>query len=155
MIILDANVLIAFLDGSDAHHEATLDLLERRLVDGFGASVLTVAEALVHPARAGREASAMESLRAIGVEVLPVTADSAEALARVRSGHRVRMPDAVALHAAVSTGRTRDIRRRTCDRGRECRSRRRTLEPTTGPCFLAYLVSDNAHYVSTSERDRA
>ena len=104
MIILDANVLIAFLDGSDAHHEATLDLLERRLVDGFGASVLTVAEALVHPARAGRERAAMESLRAIGVQVLPVTADSAEALALARSGHRVRLPDAVALHAAVSTG---------------------------------------------------
>jgi predicted nucleic acid-binding protein len=103
VIILDANVLIAFLDGSDAHHEATLDLLERRLVDGFGASVLTVAEALVHPTRAGREASAMESLRAIGVDVLPITANSAEALARVRSEHRVRMPDAVALHAAVTT----------------------------------------------------
>mgnify|MGYP003648946695 CR=1 FL=1 len=64
---------------------------------------LTVAEALVHPARAGREASAMESLRAIGVDVLPITANSAEALARVRCEHRVRMPDAVALHAAVTT----------------------------------------------------
>lgn len=103
MIVLDANVLIAFLDRDDAHHEAALDLLERRLVDGLAASVLTVAEALVYPARAGREASAMESLSAIGVQALPVTASSAEALARVRSKQRMRMPDAVALHAAVST----------------------------------------------------
>ena len=103
MIVLDANVLIAFLDRHDAHHEAAVDLFERRLVDGLAASVLTVAEALVHPARAGREAAAMESLSAIGVQVLPATASSAEALARVRSNQQVRMPDAVALHAAVST----------------------------------------------------
>lgn len=104
MIVLDANVLIAFLDQSDAHHETTVKLIESRYLEGFGASVLTVAEALVHPARAGRDAAALASLSAIGVRVLPLEATQATALTHIRSKFGVRMPDAVALHAALSTG---------------------------------------------------
>jgi predicted nucleic acid-binding protein len=103
VIILDANVIIAFLDQSDAHHEEATDLVERRFHDGFGASVLTVAEALVYPARASRGAAAFASLTAIGVRILPLEATDALALARVRNSFKVRMPDAVALHAALST----------------------------------------------------
>lgn len=104
MIILDANVLIGFLDATDSHHAASKELLERRFADGFGASVLTVAEALVHPTRTDRQDAALAALVAIGVRIIPLEAADTAALARVRNTYRVRMPDAVALHAALSTG---------------------------------------------------
>lgn len=102
MIVLDANVLIAFLDEDDAHHEEAISLFEHRFLDGFAASALTVAEALVHPTRAGLHDAAVASLRAVGVSVMPLEASDVAALARVRSEYRVRMPDAVALHTAIS-----------------------------------------------------
>lgn len=104
MIVLDANVLIAFLDASDAHHDDALGLFEHRFLDGFSASALTVAEALVHPVRAGRQDAALASLSAIGIQVLSLDSSAAADLARVRSQYRLRMPDAVVLHAAITTG---------------------------------------------------
>jgi predicted nucleic acid-binding protein len=104
VIILDANVLIGFLDSSDPHHAASTELLERRFVDGFASSVLTVAEALVHPTRVDRQDAAMTALLSIGVRVIPLEATDATELARVRNSYRLRMPDAVALHTAIRTG---------------------------------------------------
>ena len=104
MIVLDANVVIAFLDANDPHHEASLDLLERHFVDGFGCSVLTVAEALVHPSRVDRQDAALASLTRIGVQRIPLDASDAIALAEVRSTYRLRMPDAVALFTAMQFG---------------------------------------------------
>lgn len=104
MIVLDATVLIGFLDATDLHHAVALNLLERRLADGFAASVLTVAEALVHPTRVDRQDAALASLVKIGVQIIPIETSDAAALARVRNSYRVRMPDAVALHAPLSTG---------------------------------------------------
>ncbi len=104
MIVLDANVLIGFLDATDPHHAASVDLLERRFVDGFASSVLTVTEALVHPTRVGRGDAAMAALLKIGVHVITLNASDAAGLARVRNMYRLRMPDAVALHTAISTG---------------------------------------------------
>lgn len=104
MIILDANVLIGFLDATDPHHAATLDLLERHFAEGFGSNVLTVAEALVHPTRAGRQDAAQASLAKIGVEVIGLESGDAVLLAGIRNDHRLRMPDAVALHTAIRSG---------------------------------------------------
>ncbi len=104
MIILDANVLVGFLDSTDPHHDASLDLLERHFVDGFGSNVLTVAEALVHPTRAGRQDAAVASLVRIGVQVIGLDTAEASPLAGVRTTYRLRMPDAVVLHTAIHTG---------------------------------------------------
>jgi predicted nucleic acid-binding protein len=104
MIVLDANVLIGFLDTTDPHHAAATDLLERRFVDGFASSVLTVAEALVHPTRVGRQDAAMAALLKVGVRVIPLKASDAIELARVRNSYRLRMPHVVALHTAITTG---------------------------------------------------
>lgn len=104
MIVLDANVIIGFLDSSDPHHAASTELLERRFVDGFASSVLTVAEALVHPTRVDRQDAALTALLSIGVRVIPLEASDATELARVRNTYRLRMPDAVALHTAIRTG---------------------------------------------------
>jgi predicted nucleic acid-binding protein len=99
VIVLDANVLIGFLDATDSHHAASKDLLERRFADGFGASVLTVAEALVQ-----RQDAALASLVTIGVRLIPLEAADATGLARVRNTYRIRMPDAVAFYTALSHG---------------------------------------------------
>jgi predicted nucleic acid-binding protein len=104
VIVLDANVVIGFLDANDPHHAASLDLLERHFVDGFGCNVLTVAEALVHPTRADRQDAALASLNRIGVQVIPLDASDAIALADVRATYRLRMPDAVALLTAMQFG---------------------------------------------------
>ena len=103
MIVLDANVLIGFLDADDAHHATTLALLQEHDGEGFGASVLTIAEALVHPARAQRADAAAAALDRIGVRILSLTESDTLPLARIRAEYRVRMPDAVALHAALTT----------------------------------------------------
>jgi hypothetical protein len=54
VIVLDPNVLIGFLDATDPHDTASIELLERRFLDGFASSVLTVAEALVNLTRVDR-----------------------------------------------------------------------------------------------------
>jgi predicted nucleic acid-binding protein len=104
VIILDANVLIAFLDADDAHHDDAVSLFEHRFLDGFSASVLTVAEALVHPTRRGRKDAALAALTTIGIHPLALDSSQAAELARVRHEYRLRMPDAVTLLAAISTG---------------------------------------------------
>lgn len=53
MIVLDASVLIAYLDARDQHHNAAEALLLRSADDEFGANALTIAEVLVGPLRAG------------------------------------------------------------------------------------------------------
>jgi predicted nucleic acid-binding protein len=104
VIILDANVLIGFLDATDPHHDASIDLLERHFVDGFGSNVLTVAEALVHPTRVNRQDAALASLVKVGVQAIGLDASEAALLAGVRNAYRLRMPDAVALRTAIQTG---------------------------------------------------
>jgi predicted nucleic acid-binding protein len=104
VIVLDANILVGFLDDDDPHHEATIELLDRHLVEGFGSSALTVAEALVHPTRVNRQDASLSSLLAIGVRVIPVQQSDVLHLAHVRATYRIRMPDAVALHTAITNG---------------------------------------------------
>lgn len=102
MIVLDANVLIAFLDARDAHHSLARLVLEEYASEGYAASALTVAEALVHPAKQGLQDRGSAALSDIGLKILPLSGEDATSLARVRARYRVRMPDAVALHAALT-----------------------------------------------------
>lgn len=101
MIVLDANVLIGLLDANDVHHRRAVELLDEHAADGFAASALTVAEALVGPARTGAEERASANFAAFGLTVLSLHASEAASLARVRAHHRMRMPDAVVLHTAI------------------------------------------------------
>lgn len=103
MIVLDANVLIGFLDERDAHHSSARLVLEEFADEGYAASVLTVAEALVHPAANGLQDRATTALSSIGLAILPLGSDDVSSLARIRAQYRVRMPDAVALYAALTT----------------------------------------------------
>ena len=104
MIVLDASVLIAHLDGDDAHHAQATDLLLEAVDEPLAASPLTVAEVLVGPARAGRAELAEGALRELGVEVVPLDPDASRDLAELRVRTQLRLPDCGVLLAARTAG---------------------------------------------------
>ncbi len=99
MIVLDASVLIAYLDAEDAHHEAAESLLAREIDDEFAVNPITLAEVLVGPARAGRLDAARGALQELEVGEMPFRPDTAVRLARLRAETGLRMPDCCVLMA--------------------------------------------------------
>jgi predicted nucleic acid-binding protein len=104
VIVLDASALIAQLDRTDVHHQRTRDLLLNSSDQELGASVITLAEALVSPAHAGRLDEAQNALHELAVKPIELGADSAPSLALLRAETGLRMPDCCVLHAATKTG---------------------------------------------------
>lgn len=100
MIVLDAGVLIAYLDGSDANHDSAVQLLEREVDQELRASPLSLAEVLVGPARAGRVDDAVAALRDLEIVEQPFPTDTAARLAQLRASTSLRMPDCCVLLAA-------------------------------------------------------
>ncbi len=81
MIVLDASVLIAYLDGEDHHHAAAETLLAAAVDDDLAANPLTLAEILVVPVREDRLELAQTALRDLEIDELPFPADTAVRLA--------------------------------------------------------------------------
>ncbi len=106
MIVLDASVLIAYLDSDDNHHLAAETMLAGAIDDDLGANPLTLAEVLVVPARDGRLESAQTALRDLEVDELPFPPDTAVRLARLRASTGLKMPDCCVLLTAQGTGAT-------------------------------------------------
>ena len=104
MIVVDASVLIAHLDGRDALHgraeEALLKVADRRL----GCSPITLAEVLVGPARGDRLAAARAAVAELEVEDIPLGDDAPVRLAALRVGSGLKMPDCCVLLAAQDVG---------------------------------------------------
>lgn len=100
MIVLDASVLIAYLDRQDEHHTRAETLLAREIDDDFAANSLTLAEVLVVPARESRLAAVREALGDLELQELAFPADSAVKLAQLRVSTRLKMPDCCVLLAA-------------------------------------------------------
>jgi predicted nucleic acid-binding protein len=100
VIVLDASVLIAYLDAEDAQHEAAESLLAREIDDEFAANPLTLAEVLVGPSRTGRLDAARSALRDLEIIERPFPADTAVRLAGLRADTGLRMPDCCVLLAA-------------------------------------------------------
>jgi predicted nucleic acid-binding protein len=107
--VLDADVLIGALDGSDAHHAGARALFTRWRADNDSAtmSVVNLTEVLVAPsAVVSRLASAREAIAALGVRVhQPNEAIGVEA-ARLRQRHPISLPGAYCLATAKHTGST-------------------------------------------------
>ena len=97
LIVVDASVLIAWLDETDAHHHDAIDVLAA--VDQFVVHPLTLAEVLVHPARQGRDGDVLGRLEAIGMVQSTHPIDAAS-LARLRVTTGLKMPDCVVLACA-------------------------------------------------------
>lgn len=105
MIVLDANVIIAYLDGDNVHHRRAEQLLAREVDEDFGANSLTLAEVLVMPAREQRLDVVRTVLQDLEVQELPFPGDTALHLAQLRADTGLRMPDCCVLltaeHAAA------------------------------------------------------
>lgn len=104
MIVLDASVLVAYLDGEDRHHATAETLLAQAIEDDFAANTLTLTEVLVVPARNGRLGAVRAVLRDLDVEELPFPVDSAVRLAQLRAATGLKMPDCCVLLAAEEVG---------------------------------------------------
>lgn len=112
-VVVDAGVLIAVLDGSDPHSawaQAVVPTLgPRRLLT----NALTLAEAIVHSARARTGAATLGLLTDMIFSVTSLHESDALPLAELRATTRLRMPDAVVLHTALTHGAaiaTTDVR---------------------------------------------
>jgi predicted nucleic acid-binding protein len=100
VIILDASVLIAHLDGHDAHHERAGQLLTANVGTSFGASTISLAETLVGPARSGKSQLARDALDRLAVEELAFGRDASARLASLRAETGLKLPDCCVLLAA-------------------------------------------------------
>ena len=106
MIVLDASVPIAFLDGDDNHHAAAEQLLTQSIDEDLGVNSLTLAEVLVVPVRDGHLAPVLAALRALEVQELPFPADTALRLAQLRAATGLKMPDCCLILAAEDAAAT-------------------------------------------------
>jgi predicted nucleic acid-binding protein len=100
VIVLDASVLIAQFDARDAQHSRALEALNTAGVEALGASVITLAEILVGPARANRLDDARGALNDLGVDEIPLPPDAATRLAELRAQTNLRLPDCCVLLSA-------------------------------------------------------
>ncbi len=97
--MLDASVLIAHFDQCDRHHSRAVERLLEAADHPLGASVLTVAEVLVAPARQRRLDAAEAALRELGVHEIGLGPNAAARLALLRSETALRLPDCCVLLA--------------------------------------------------------
>lgn len=106
-LVLDADVLIGALDGSDRHHREARRLFIRWQRENATRviSVVNLSEVLVAPsADAARLRTAREAIGALGVTIhRPSEAIGVEA-ARLRLGHPISLPDAYCLATARHAG---------------------------------------------------
>jgi predicted nucleic acid-binding protein len=100
LIVLDAGILIAHLDGRDAHHERAKQLLVDTGGERLGASTISLAETLVAPARAGRLGDATDALERLGVRELSLDDGASARLAQLRTDTGRKLPDCCVLLAA-------------------------------------------------------
>jgi predicted nucleic acid-binding protein len=102
LVVLDASVVIAFLDPDDALHEAAVEALTEHQHDELLIPLSVYAEILVAPYRRGREAVAeLETFLAdLAIRIEPLTPPIARAAAQLRSVSRGRLPDALVLATA-------------------------------------------------------
>jgi predicted nucleic acid-binding protein len=103
VIVLDASVLIAYLDADDSQHAAAETLLARE-IDDLAADPLALAEVLVVPVRDNRLDLVLSVLRDLEVEAPPFPADAAVRLAQLRATTRLKMPDCCVLLTAEDAG---------------------------------------------------
>lgn len=99
LTVLDTSVLIALLDASDVHHQTARASLSAHADDDLRIPAHLLAEALVHPVRAGKEREARRLIAGLDIAVDPIDEEMAVAAARQRAAHgsALRMPDALVL----------------------------------------------------------
>ena len=104
MIVLDASVLIGFLDSADVQHAAATSLLQDTLDDELATATITLAEVLLAPARSGQLEVVLGVLRDIEVVELALPSHAAARLAGLRADTGLKMPDCCVLLTAEAAG---------------------------------------------------
>jgi predicted nucleic acid-binding protein len=106
LTVVDAGVLIGFLDRNDPHHQAAADALTATVERGDRIAIPSsaLAEVLVGPSRHGRQAVAavLKLIERVPFEIAPLDKDVAVAAAALRATHRaIKLPDALVLATAT------------------------------------------------------
>ena len=102
LIVLDASVVIAQRDSTDAHHSAARKALAEAAAGDLRLPASAFSEVLVGPARRGTLDRARAGIEALGLRVEPISPEIAEEAARLRGRHiALRLPDALVLGCAV------------------------------------------------------
>ena len=104
VVVLDASALIALHDSEDRHHTWARGMFLDTIDATLAMSVLTYAEVLVHPTRAGKVAEFERNIAGLGIERVAVGAEDATALAHLRASTSLKMPDVIVLHLAAGLG---------------------------------------------------
>jgi predicted nucleic acid-binding protein len=104
LVVLDASALIALHDSEDRHHSWARGIFLETIDAALSMSVLTYAEVLVHPTRAGKVAEFQRNIAGLGIEIVTVAADDGPALAHLRASTSLKMPDVIVLHLAAGLG---------------------------------------------------
>jgi predicted nucleic acid-binding protein len=104
VVVLDASALIALHDSHDRHHTWARGMFLDTIDATLAMSVLTYAEVLVHPTRAGKVAEFEQNIAGLGIEIVTVGAEDAPALAHLRVSTSLKMPDVIVLHLATRLG---------------------------------------------------
>lgn len=107
LTLIDAGVLIGFLDSGDAHHRAARlafsEAFDRN--DRLTIAASALAEALVAPSRAGPRAvnAVVDFAERLPLEVAPLTVAIAVLAARLRARHgaKLKLPDALVVATAI------------------------------------------------------
>ena len=103
-VVLDADVVIGFLDAADANHSRAVATVGPWLTGdhhvSISASVYT--EILVRPLRSGTAAIVDDFVDAVPIEVVATNRGIARRAAELRATHRtLRLPDALSLATAL------------------------------------------------------
>lgn len=101
MIVVDANVVIAALSPSHAHHRLAVDALATD--DGLAIHPLTLAEVLVGGVRGNLGDQLAADIRPLGIDVCTPGPQESLRLAQLRVDTNLRMPDCCVLYAATAT----------------------------------------------------
>jgi predicted nucleic acid-binding protein len=105
VIVFDAGVLIAHLTTDDVFHTAADAFLDEYEEFEFVVHNLTVAECLVHATAHGRTTTVLSILERLAFVHADLTRAETVGIAEVRAATGLRMPDAIVLHTAETTGR--------------------------------------------------
>jgi len=105
LTVLDAGVLIGFLDTNDAHHSAASSALRdaRDRADRLVLPASAFAEILVGPSRKGPAAVTVvrDLVGRVPIDVEPLGAEVAVAAAAIRAAHpSLKLPDALVIATA-------------------------------------------------------
>jgi predicted nucleic acid-binding protein len=104
VVVLDASALIALHDSEDRHHTWARGMFLDTIDATLAMSVLTYAEVLVHPTRAGKVVEFEQNIAGLGIEIVTVGAEDAPALALLRESTSLKMPVVIVLHLAAGLG---------------------------------------------------